>query len=71
MKEKINRYISDAIVKKLWVGCPHCTTKRSKEARMHLRYKYCEHCGRPLTEESMNKLKSKLKLALTELIKME
>lgn len=43
-----------------WEGCANCTMTRSKQARKNLGYQYCEHCGRPLTEEAWAEMERRI-----------
>lgn len=44
-------------VEKVWRGCPHCV---NSSARQNLGYWYCEHCGRPLTNEAVEMVMKRL-----------
>lgn len=49
-----------------WEGCVNCATTRSKQARKNLGYQYCEHCGRPLTEEALAELERRINGGTTD-----
>lgn len=44
-------------VEKVWRGCEHCT---NSHARQNLGYQFCEHCGRPLTDEAVQMVMERL-----------
>lgn len=41
-------------------GCICCTKKNQLMAREKHGYRYCEHCGRPLTEEAWAELERRI-----------
>lgn len=43
-----------------WEGCVCCKTPRSMRARQNIGYRYCEHCGCPLTEEAWAELERRI-----------
>lgn len=43
-----------------WEGCICCTRKNQLMAREKHGYRYCEHCGRPLTEEAWAELERRI-----------
>ena len=51
------RPITREQVEKVWRGCEPCT---NSHARQNLGYQFCEHCGRPLTDEGMKMLIERL-----------
>lgn len=51
------RPITQEDVEKVWRGCEHCT---NSHARQNLGYQFCEHCGRPLTDEAMQMVMERL-----------
>ena len=51
------RPVSREQVEKVWRGCHHCL---NSSARQNLGYQYCEHCGRPLTDEAVDMVMERL-----------
>ena len=51
------RPVSREQMEKVWRGCHHCL---NSSARQNLGYQYCEHCGRPLTDEAVDMVMERL-----------
>lgn len=43
-----------------WGGCVCCTFPVQIRVRKRCDYRYCEHCGRPLTEEAWAELERRI-----------
>lgn len=43
-----------------WEGCICCTLQSQVRAREKHGYRYCEHCGRPLTEDAWAELERRI-----------
>lgn len=49
-----------------WEGCICCTRQSQVRARERHGYRYCEHCGRPLTEAAWAELERRVNGGTTD-----